>query len=254
LWRSIKAGEINSLAIDRGTWAAKPGNTLEFVDNEIREFIVQNKCTPAFLGYRGYPKSSCLSVNNIAVHGIPNDYVLKAGDVLTIDVGTIYKGWYTDAANTIIVGLSPDNFDKNSNGDLVHNTNEVLYRGLEIFAEQSKVSLYDLAKRIEDAASELKLTLIPSLGGHRINKGVLHQEPFIHNVLPKDPKEIQKMKEFYFEPGMMICIEPVATMGDSDIFVGSDGWSCYTSDSSVAAHFEAMILITNPGNYRIISN
>lgn len=249
------AGKINREAIKHGFAYAKPGISLLDLDKFLECYILENGGTPAFKGYKGFPGASCLSVNNVAVHGVPNEYQLKVADNLTIDIGTIYEGMYADSARTQVIEHA------NILDHLNIHTETILAWQIQIL--RPGITLLDIAERGEQglklarehiqAVSPLgpNMNLVESLGGHYIGEK-LHLDPFIPNTLDYRKGglsvEIQKKRyrNHFLQEGDIICIEPVTTMGPTDLTIGPDGWTCSTKNTS--SHFEHMILITENGH------
>lgn len=243
------AGKINREAIKHGFAYAKPGISLLDLDEFIEVYILNNGGTPAFKGYKGFSGASCLSVNNVAVHGVPNEYVLQDGDILTIDLGTIYDGIYADSARTEIIGVGFTWVEK-----LVVHTETILDWQIQIL--RPGVSLLDIAHRGEQALKFAReaigsINLVESLGGHYIGEK-LHMDPFIPNILDfrKGSLNVDIQRRRYsghlLKESDIICIEPVTTSGPTDLTIDPDGWTCRTKE--ISAHFEHTILITENGH------
>lgn len=238
-----QAAIINVAAIKKAANASKAGIALKELDLIIEREIVSLGGSPAFKGYNGFPGSSCLSLNNCAIHGIPGNQIIRDGDILTIDVGTIFDGYYADSAITIGIGTISQQ-DQN----LIKATKGVLYSQIE--AAKPGASLYDLVLAAQKAVEIFGGNVIDSLGGHFIGTA-LHMEPFIPSGLASSPLsakiQIKKYKEQFLKEGDTLCIEPVLTMGNKDYYVDSDNWSVYMKDGSRTAHFEHLILINKEG-------
>lgn len=247
-----EAGRINREAIEYGVKNALPGTTLAQLSDKIEAFIRKNGGTPAFKGYHGFPAAACLSLNDACVHGIPNGRGLVEGDILSIDVGTIVSGWYADAATTIIVG---DDYEDHQ-VELIYGTRNILRAQMSVVKEGA--SLWDILVAGEEQAFKYSLHMIPDLGGHYIGQQ-LHVEPFIQNALDESPGNQlkndllrRKLQGHLLKENDTICLEPVATLGKTDIIVDADKWTCRTVDGSLTAHFEHMLLVTKDG-YEILS-
>jgi methionyl aminopeptidase len=251
------AGRINHEAIQYGFACAKPGISLLELDKYIENFILVEGGKPAFKGYKGFSGASCLSVNNVAVHGVPNEYLLVDTDILTIDLGTIYEGIYADSARTEIIG-GPLSFPHISSW-LIDETEIILNHQMAIL--RPGVSLLDIAIAGEMAAYEAnnnsirKLNLVESLGGHYIGEK-LHLDPFIPNTLDYRKGSLnvdiqrRRYSSHFLKEGDILCIEPVTTIGPTDLTVDADGWTCRTG--AISAHFEHTIFITSNG-YEILT-
>jgi len=187
---------------------------------------------PAFLGYKGFPKSLCVSVNHEIVHGIPSpDKILQEGDVVSIDFGIEYKGYFADAARTIIVGQAPENVI-----DLVKNTKLALYNGIEQMVVGNRLN--DISSAIEKVAKDNKYGNIKKLVGHGIGRA-LHEDPQVLNYIDIKSPNIR------LQEGLVLAIEPMFTLGRSDIAVMPDGWTAITVDKSIACHWELSVAIVD---------
>jgi len=251
LERARIAGKVNRDAIEHGFSLAKPGVTLRELDTELGSFIKFHEgCTPAFLGYKGFPRNACISVNYVAVHGVADEHVIKEGDLLTIDIGTIYEGMYADAASTRVIGSE---LEHEQEWHLSESVQIVLQKQLEVVRDGT--SLLDIAQAGQAAAEDLCLHMVEDLGGHYIGEQ-LHMDPFIPNCIDyrrgKLSADLQKKKysQHLLRTGDIICIEPVITYGSTDLTVGADDWTCSTA--ALSAHAEHMILVTETG-YEILS-
>lgn len=249
------AGKINREAINYGFTLAKPGISLKEIDRNIEDFILKNNCKPAFKNYHpaGYPipfpSTACISVNDIAVHGIPNDYLLKEGDMITIDLGTEYNGWFADAADTRIIG------ENHRASKLLKATQAILDAQLNII--KANCNFLTLTKIADQVASQYDYYILPQLGGHRIGR-CIHIPPFVPNTINKHSSPIQQeiMKQRYereiFIENDYYCIEPVVTSMGATIFTDADQWTVRTPNKELVCHLEKMILITKEG-YELIS-
>lgn len=237
------AGRINHDAIEFAKSILKAGKTKKYIDNHIQNYITSHGGKPAFLGFNGYPASSCISVNEEAVHGIPNDYIFKEDDLVTIDTGTIYNECYVDSAQTILIGL-----DENKLTQLILNR-DILY----FIMQQIKPSttLFDIAelgdKSIIDHPYNNNHQIIPHLGGHFCGSA-LHVPPFVPHTAKCVPlDELEKWKQATLKPGDVLCIEPIITNGSIETEILSDGWTVVTKDGSIVTHEEHTVLITEKG-------
>lgn len=217
----------------------KPGISTLDIDKFVYEYIKSKDCEPAFLGYDGFPASACVSINDVVVHGIPSSGdILKDGDIVSVDVGSIYKGYYSDSAYTYIVGNVSDNVKK-----FVYNTREALYNGLSVIKEG--VSLNEVCKSIESVAKANGYGVIRELTGHGVGKD-LHEDPYIPNYSNDECKDI------ILKAGNTLAIEPMFSMGNKDVWLLENGWSIATQDNSLCAHFEHTVLVTKDG-YKILT-
>lgn len=214
----------------------KPGVTTKELDSWAEERITGFNAKPAFKGYGGYrkfPATLCTSVNNEVVHGIPSDSsVLKEGDILSVDVGTIYKGFYGDGARSYAIGDIGDEKRK-----LMEVCKASLEAGIEQVVEGNRVR--DISIAIENSIKPHGYGIIRDLTGHGIGKN-LHEEPQILNF--DDGRKGKKIKN-----GMTFAIEPMIAMGSYEVTTLDDHWTVVTADGSVAAHFEHTVAVTDNG-------
>jgi len=259
------AGTINTEARKLAAAMAIPGIKLSTINNEITSYIRSMDCNPIFLGYSGFPAAACLSVNNIAVHGVPTDYELQQADILKIDVGVEHLGYVTDAACTVIVKSDDRNELYRSRKLLQYCNMQILNAGLKRVKDGA--TLFDLVEGMEFAKNKInesltmieskkQITIVDSLCGHYIGSS-LHMEPYVICEFSKDLKikkyQINECKKHFLREGDTLCVEPVVTWGNGQIEVNKeDGWSVYTVDGSDASHMEACILVTKEG-FEIIS-
>lgn len=229
-----ESGKINSLAIEHAIQNAVPGVSLIQLDQMIDSFIKNQNAFSAFKGYMGYQHASCLSVNNIAVHGVPSPYILKLGDKLSIDVGTVKHDWYSDAARTIVIGNS--HFKSDS---------EIICLAL-IDIIKPGMTAWDLCTEADRLSKIHNMNIFEDFGGHFIGRSLHEQSILFHSTNIK--KEFSdKMKSIIFKEMDTICIEPIVTKIKPKYSVHNDGWSVLTCDPN-CSHHEHTILITNSGN------
>lgn len=215
----------------------KPGITTAELDKLAYDFIIKNGGVPTCLGYEGFPATLCTSVNDEVVHGIPSNYKLKNGDIITIDMVIGYKGYQGDAAWTYAVGNISD-----EKKHLMEHTEKALYEGIKLVKPGNRIG--DISHAIETYATEHKLSVVQELCGHGIGLE-MHEDPDVPNfgregVGPK------------LKPGMVICIEPMLNLGLRNVYQLDDGWTIKTIDGSSAAHYEHTVLITEDG-YEILT-
>lgn len=211
----------------------KPGITTEELDSLAEAFIRREGGYPSCLGYQGYPKSICASVNNQVVHGIPGKYVLCEGDIISIDLCVEYKGFNADCARTYGVGKISKERQK-----LIDVTRDSFFEGIKNIKDGSTVG--DISSRVQNYVEKHGFSVVRDLVGHGIGKG-LHEDPPIPNFgyAGLGPK---------LHSGMTICVEPMVNAGGfAVIFDKADGWTVRTKDGSDAAHYENTILITEKG-------
>ncbi|MGZ3708210.1 MAG: type I methionyl aminopeptidase [Bdellovibrionota bacterium] len=188
---------------------------------------------PAFKGYNGFPATVCISVNDEVVHGIPSKKrVLKDGDIVGLDFGVIYDGWYGDSAKTVAVGKITENARK-----LVEVTEESLRRGIAQCREGNR--LFDIGHAVQNYVEGFGFSVVREFVGHGIGRA-LHEEPQVPNYGPKG-------KGLVLKAGMVLAIEPMINAGSHEVKVLSDGWTAVTVDHSLSAHFEHTVAITAKG-------
>jgi methionyl aminopeptidase len=196
------------------------------------DFIVQHGGRPAFKGYRGYPATLCISVNEEVVHGIPNNRRLKSGDIVSVDCGFVLDGFIADSALTIPVGEIDDKTRK-----LLKITEESLYLGIA----QAQAGNYvgDISKAVQEHVESHGFSIVRDLVGHGVGRE-LHEEPQVPNFVSDDRGAL-------LEPGMVIAIEPMVNAGTFEVKPKADGWTIVTCDKAYSAHFEHTVAITNKG-------
>jgi methionyl aminopeptidase len=206
----------------------KPGVTTLYLDTIAEEFIRDHSAIPAFKGYGGFPKTLCTSVNDEVVHGIPSDYVLKEGDIISIDCGVILNGWYGDSAFTFAVGEIKDDVKL-----LLEYTRASLEEGVKAAIEGNRVG--DISSAVQTKAESGGFSIVRELVGHGIGKK-LHEPPEVPNYGKKGsgPK---------MEKGLVICIEPMINLGEKETVQMSDGWTIKTADGKPSAHFEYAVAV-----------
>ena len=216
----------------------KPGITTKDIDDFAYDFIVSRGCTPAFLDYEGFPASACVSLNDMVVHGIPDGTKLKSGDIVTVDTGAIYKGYYSDTAYTYVVGKVNTKTQK-----FVDDTRKALYEGLSVIKEG--VVLNEVCKAIEKVARVNGYGVFEVLTGHGVGK-TLHEDPYVPNLSNHESEGI------ILKSGMTLAIEPMFSLGTKEVWLMPDEWGIVTRDGSLTAHFEHTILVTKDG-YEILT-
>ncbi|MGQ9665209.1 MAG: type I methionyl aminopeptidase [bacterium] len=199
----------------------------------IHKTIVRHNARPAFLNYRGFPKSSCISLNDEVVHGIPDERVIKDGDLVKVDIGVSYNGYIADAAMTFVVGSIPDNIAR-----FIDITKQALKKGIEMAKSGNRIS--DISQAIQQTVEKNGYSVVRELTGHGVGKN-LHEEPMIPNFVANgfDPELM---------PGMALAIEPMTNMGGYEVKTASNGWTISTMDGSLSCHFEDTIIILKKGN------
>lgn len=216
----------------------KPGVTTKDIDKYVHDYIISHGATPSFLGYEGFPATACVSINDMVVHGIPDNTKLKNGDIVSVDVGSIYKGYHSDSAYTYIVGKVDNKTEK-----FVLDTRKALYEGISVIKEGIKLN--EVCKAIEHVARENGYGVFECLTGHGVGRE-LHEDPFIPNLSNHESEGI------ILKEGMTLAIEPMFSLGKKNVWLLDDDWGIVTQDGSLAAHFEHTILVTKDG-YEILT-
>lgn len=211
----------------------KEGVTTADIEDYVEKHIYKRNARPAFKGYRGYPSSVCTSINDQVVHGIPSKNVrLKGGDIISIDLGVLFEGFYGDAAITLSVGEVSQLAE-----ELIRVTEEALYIGIEKAVIGNRVS--DISSSIQQYVETHGFSVVRAFVGHGIGR-FLHEDPQIPNF--GKPGKGMRLKE-----GMTLAIEPMVNIGSPDVVILDDGWTAVTLDGSLSAHFEHTIVITKNG-------
>ncbi len=226
------AGEILVRCLKMLEAKARAGVTTGELDTAAEKFIRSQGATPAFKGYRGFPGSICASPNSMVVHGIPGAYELGRGDVLSIDVGVVKDGWVADAAITVPVGeVGPEAVE------LLDVTKASLFAGVEQMRPGNHLG--DVSAAIQRSVESRGLAIIRTLVGHGIGRD-MHEEPQVPNF--GEPGKGPELEE-----GMVLAIEPMVNAGGPLVRMDEDGWSVYSEDDSLAAHFEFTVAVTAEG-------
>jgi methionyl aminopeptidase len=211
----------------------KAGITTKELDRIAEEYIINKKCIPAFKGYRNFPATLCVSINDEVVHGIPSKKkILKDCDIVGLDLGVIYDGFYGDAALTVPVGDIPPATQK-----LLRVTEASLYAGIR--EAQVGQRLSNISNAVQVCAEAYGYSLVTEFVGHGIGRS-LHEDPQVPNFGPpgKGPR---------LRAGMVLAIEPMVNMGKSEVRILEDKWTAVTLDHSLSAHFEHTVAITENG-------
>jgi len=217
----------------------EPGITTKDLDRIAQEGIEKRGGVPAFKGYRGYPATLCISLNNEVVHGIPNpERVISQGDLVSMDLGAIYKDYYGDSAISLVVGKGSELAER-----LVQVTRQALYKGIE--QVRPKGRLQDISAAIQEWVESHGFNVVRQFVGHGVGRQ-LHEPPEIPNYgkRGKGPK---------LKAGMVLAIEPMVNAGSPEIRILPDGWTAVTADGSLSAHFEHSVAITKKGPYILSS-
>lgn len=206
----------------------KPGVKTIILNRIAEEYIRDNGALPGFKGYNGFPATLCISINEQVVHGIPGNRVLKDGDIVSIDCGTILNGFYGDSAYTFAVGEVKEEYLL-----LLKRTKESLYKGIEMAVVSKRVG--DIGYEIQHYVESFGYSVVRDLVGHGIGKN-LHEKPEIPNYGKRGVGP--KLKE-----GMTICIEPMINFGRKNVVQENDGWTIRTIDRMPSAHFEHVVVV-----------
>lgn len=202
----------------------RPGITTLYIDQKIGEIIRDHGAVPSFLNYKGYPYNSCISVNDVVVHGFPGKEELKEGDTVSIDIGVILSGWHGDHAYTFAVGDPGDEVMQ-----LIRVTKEALYKGIEKAVTGNRVG--DIAFAIQEHTEKKHgYGVVRELVGHGLGKN-LHEDPQVPNYGKRGSGP--KLKE-----GLVLAIEPMINLGKKDVYTEEDGWTVRTKDGKPSVHFE----------------
>ncbi len=212
--------------------AAQPGTTTKELDEIARKCIERAGARPAFLGYRDYPATLCISVNEEVIHGIPGRRRLREGDIVGLDLGCVVDGYYGDSARTVAVGRPSDEAK-----ELMRVTEEALHRAIAQCAPGKRLG--DLGHAVQAHAEEHGYSVVREFVGHGIGTK-LHEEPQVPNYgVPGKGRRLV--------PGMCLAIEPMVNLGGHEVRVLDDGWTAVTADGSLSAHFELSVAVTPHG-------
>jgi methionyl aminopeptidase len=228
-----KAGGIVAQILEEMAQMTKPGISTWDIDRYAEKRTLEMGSVPAFKGYNGFPATVCISVNDEVVHGIPSKKrVLEDGDLLKLDFGVIYEGWYGDSARTVPVGKINDEARQ-----LLDVTREGLNRGIEQCREGNRI--FDIGHAVQNYVEGFGYGVVREFVGHGIGRA-LHEDPQVPNYGPKG-------KGIVLKTGMVLAIEPMVNAGGHEVKVLRDGWTAVTVDHSLSAHFEHTVAITPNG-------
>ena len=208
----------------------RPGITTGEIDKAVHDFIVSQGAKPSFLGYHGFPGSTCISVNNTVIHGIPGSYKLQDGDIVSVDVGGYYKGFHGDCAATFACGAISAEAQR-----LIDVTKQSFFEGIRFATRGHRVS--DISHAVQKHVESNGFSVVRSFVGHGVG-AQLHEEPEVPNYGPAGhgPRLL---------PGMTLAIEPMVNAGTYEVRVLRDGWTTVTADGMLSAHYENTVLITD---------
>ena len=208
----------------------RPGVTTKQIDKAVHDYIVSQGAKPSFLNYNGFPASTCISVNATVIHGIPGGYILKEGDIVSVDVGAFYEGFHGDCAATFPCGAISTQAQK-----LIEVTKQSFFEGMRFATRGHRVS--DISHAIQTYVESNGYSVVRSFVGHGVG-AQLHEEPEVPNFgqAGRGPRLI---------PGMTLAVEPMVNEGVFDVKVLKDGWTTVTADGKLSAHYENTVLITD---------
>jgi methionyl aminopeptidase len=227
-----KAGRLTAEALDMLTPYVVPGVQTETLDRLVFDFAMQHGAYPAPLGYRGYRKSICTSINHVVCHGIPDHKPLRDGDIVNIDVTLIVDGWHGDSSRMYLVGDVPRRAAR-----LVEVTYESLMRGIAVVRPGATTG--DIGAAIQEFAEAERCSVVREFCGHGLGR-LFHDEP---NILHYG----RRGEGVVLKPGMFFTIEPMINLGRPHVKVLSDGWTAVTRDRSLTAQFEHTVAVTDDG-------
>ena len=227
-----RAGRVVAEMLERCSEAARPGTTTADLDQVARQVLDRRGARSNFLNYHGYPAVICTSPNNVIVHGIPGDYRLKEGDIVSIDCGAIIEGYHADAAVTVPVGKVSDEAQR-----LVDVTRRSLEAGIKKVRDGGR--LFDIGAAVQDVAEGAGFSVVREYVGHGIGTA-LHEEP-------KVPNYGQPGRGIKLKVGHVLAVEPMVNAGGPETAMYDDGWTVVTADGSLSAHFEHTIAVTDDG-------
>lgn len=228
-----ESGKIVARALKLAGEAVAPGVTTEYIDELVGKYLVSQGATSSSLGYGGFPKNCCISVNNEVIHGIPSDKkILKNGDIVSIDICSKFKGFHTDNAYTFPCGEVSKNAE-----DLMAATKESLYAGIKAAKVGSRIG--DISSAVERYVTSRGYSVVKEFVGHGVG-AQLHEDPSVPNYgrAGHGPRLIA---------GMTIAIEPMINEGTEKVNVSNDDWTVTTADGKLSAHFEKTVAITADG-------
>ena len=205
-----------------------PGVTTLELNRVAETYIRDNGAIPSFLGFDGFPAALCISVNDTVVHGFPSEYVLKEGDIVSVDCGTLYKGYNGDSAYTFPVGEVSAETRK-----LMDVTKASLYKGIEAAVAGNRTG--DIGYAVQSYAESFGFSVVRELEGHGLGKE-MHEDPGV-------PNYGRRGKGTHLVEGMVICIEPMINAGAKNVYLARNGWEVKTSDHRNAAHYELTVVV-----------
>ena len=218
---------VSKTLAEVGKWVA-PGVTTARLNEVAETFIRDNGAVPSFLGFEGFPAATCMSVNDTVVHGFPSDYVLKEGDIVSADIGTLYKGYNGDSAYTFPVGEVDADTRK-----LLDVTKASLYKGIEAAVAGARTG--DIGHAVQSYVESFGFSVVRELEGHGLGKE-MHEAPGV-------PNYGRKGHGARLPEGLVICIEPMVNAGGRGVYLARNDWEVRTSDHRKSAHFELTVVV-----------
>jgi methionyl aminopeptidase len=232
-----RASQIVAEVLDELVAEVRPGISTDELDRIAESVTLKKGARPAFKGYKPgavvYPKSLCVAINEEIVHGIPSGRRLKSGDIVGLDYGVVYQGFFGDAARTVPVGEVPETTMR-----LLRVTREALYAGIAQAKVGNRIS--DISRAVQEVAETAGYSVVTEFAGHGIGRR-LHEDPQVPNYFRRG------MPNPRLQEGMALAIEPMVNEGTADLEILSDGWTAVTADGKLSAHFEHSIAITSNG-------
>ncbi len=227
-----KAGQLVLKTLDLVEKEIRPGITTEYINTLVHDFTIQNNAVPAPLNYNGFPKSVCISLNEVICHGIPSERVLEEGDIVNVDVTSILDGYYADSSKTFLVGRVSEQAEK---------ITQVALQSLKLGMDQVKsgATVGDIGWAIQSYAESRNCSVVREMVGHGV--GIEFHEP------PQIPHVGKRGEGIVLVPGMVFTIEPMINLGSRDLKILDDNWTAVTKDGSLSAQFEQTMVVTEEG-------
>jgi len=225
-----RAGKITAAARALAGEMVRPGVSTKEIDKAVHDFIVSQGAKPSFLNYNGFPGSTCISVNSTVIHGIPGGYVLREGDIVSVDVGACYKGFHGDCAATYPCGAVSTDAQR-----IIDVTKQSFFEGIRFAKRGHRVS--DISHAIQTYVESNGFSVVRAFVGHGVGSQ-LHEEPEVPNfgAAGRGPRLL---------PGMTLAIEPMVNAGTPEVRILKDRWTTVTADGKLSAHYENTVLITD---------
>ncbi len=227
-----RAGRVVAEILEKTRAAIRPGVTTSELDEVARQVIAARGARSNFLNYHGFPATICTSPNEMIVHGIPGDYVLEEGDIISVDCGAIIEGYHGDAAYTAPVGRVSPVAEK-----LMEVTRRSLFAGIDQLQPDNR--LHEVGRAVQQVAEGAGFSVVRNYVGHGIGTA-MHEQPSVPNYWPGSPGPKLKV-------GNVFAVEPMVNVGSPETIELADGWSVVTKDGSLSAHFEHTIAVTEDG-------